>query len=75
MKSFILSASILAVFVGLSSCEKHEWDKTKQLYESHDAHGHDDHAGHGHDEHAEEGHADKERSDKEEGHSGHDAAH
>jgi len=52
MKFFILSASILAVFVGLSSCEKHEWDKTKQLYESHDAHGHDEH-----------GHADKEHGE------------
>jgi len=51
MKFFILSASILAVFVGLSSCEKHEWDKTKQLYESHDAHGHDDHADKDHGEH------------------------
>ena len=61
MKSFILSASILSVFVGLTSCEKHEWDKTKQLYESHDAHGHDDHSGHGHghDKHTEKGHGDK----------------
>ena len=54
MKFFILSASILAVFVGLSSCEKHDWEDTKTLYESHG----DDHADKGgekkHDTHAEE---------------------
>ncbi|MGJ8671779.1 hypothetical protein [Rubritalea sp.] len=51
MKSFILSVSVVAVFVGLSSCEKHDWDKTKQLYESHDDHGHSDNADHGHEGH------------------------
>ena len=59
MKSFILSASVLAFFVGLSSCEKHDWDKTKKLYESHDAHGHADH---GHDDHSENSHG--EHTDK-----------
>ena len=81
MKFFILSASILAVFVGLSSCEKHEWDKTKQLYESHDAHGHDEHAEHdhgdkGHDEHADKEHGEHKAetpSKKEDDHSGHPA--
>lgn len=43
MKSFILSACVLAAFVGLSSCEKHDWDDTKKLYETKDEHGHDDH--------------------------------
>lgn len=68
MKLFITSASILTLFVGLSSCEKHEWDKTKKLYESHDEAGHDDHGhddhGHaaaeaGHDDHSDHGHSDK----------------
>lgn len=59
MKFFILSASLLSVFVGLSSCESHDWDKTKKLYESHgdashaapaaDSHADHDHGdGHGH---------------------------
>lgn len=48
MKSFILSTCIVAAFVGLSSCEKHDWDKTKKLYETHDDKGHDDHSGHSH---------------------------
>ena len=70
MKFFILSASILAVFVGLSSCEKHDWDKTKKLYESHDAHGHDEH-GHADKEHGED--KDDTPSKKEHDHSGHPA--
>ena len=51
MKFFILSASALAIFVGLSSCEKHDWDKTKQLYKTHDGPAHAEesgHEGHGH---------------------------
>jgi hypothetical protein len=57
MKSFILSASVLAAFIGLSSCEKHDWDETKKLYESSDDHGHDSHdddhkKGAAHDDHA-----------------------
>lgn len=51
MKFFILSASALALFVGLSSCEKHDWDKTKKLYETHDEPAHAEesgHSGHGH---------------------------
>ena len=73
MKSFILSASILAVFVGLSSCEKHEWDKTKQLYESHDAHGHDEHAEHGHADKEHGEHKAEAPANKEHDHSGHPA--
>lgn len=52
MKIFITSASILTLFVGLSSCEKHDWNKTKQLYETHEADGHADSHG---ESHAEEG--------------------
>ena len=73
MKLFILSASILAVFVGLSSCEKHEWDKTKQLYESHDAHGHDQHAEHGDADKEHGEHKVEAPSKKEHDHSGHPA--
>ncbi|MFC5051468.1 hypothetical protein ACFPK9_12710 [Rubritalea spongiae] len=56
MKSFILSAGVVAAFVGISSCEKHDWDKTQKLYESHDEHGHDDH-GHGHSDAAHDDHS------------------
>ncbi|MFC4991056.1 hypothetical protein [Rubritalea tangerina] len=54
MKLFIYSASALALFAGLSSCEKHEWkdDQGKgvvELYKSDDDHGHDAHGDHGHD--------------------------
>lgn len=50
MKLFITSASVLALFVGLSSCEKHVWKDEDgkgvvELYKSHDDHGHDE-AGH-----------------------------
>ena len=42
MKSFILSASVFAAFVGLTSCEKHEWEDENgkgvvELYKSDDA--------------------------------------
>lgn len=45
MKIFITSVSLFTLFIGLSSCEKHDWNKTKQLYESHDKAGHGE-AGH-----------------------------
>ena len=48
MKLFIKSASVLALFVGLSSCEKHVWEDENgkgvvELYKPHDDHGHGDH--------------------------------
>ena len=51
-----------ACLLGAVSCERHEWEKTKVLHETHghddhhdDHHGeHGDHADHGH-EHAEGG--------------------
>ena len=61
MKLFITSASILTLFVGLSSCEKHVWEDENgngvvDLYKTHDEAGHDDH---GHDDHSDHGHSDK----------------
>lgn len=53
MKRVILSVCVLAAGLGLMSCEKHDWEKTKKLYEhaDHDDHAeHGDHDGHGHDE-------------------------
>ncbi len=56
MKFFILSVSALAVFVGLSSCEKHDWKETQKLFDSNAKSGQDDH---GHAEHSEEKHDDR----------------
>ena len=43
MKALTLIVSSLGLLIGFSSCEKHDWEKTKKLYESKD-----DHAEHGH---------------------------
>lgn len=57
MKRLIFSACLVAAGFGTISCEKHDWEETKKLYQEHG----DEHAGHG-EKHA-EGH---------EGHEGHD---
>lgn len=53
MKSFILITSAMAAFVGMTSCEKHDWEDENgkgvvELYRSDDAskegdHGHAEH--------------------------------
>ena len=55
MKSFILSASVLAAIVGMTSCEKHEWEDEDgkgvvELYKTNDSkkdHGDEEHKSHG----------------------------
>ncbi|WP_018969374.1 hypothetical protein [Rubritalea marina] len=45
MKALTLIVSSLGLLIGFSSCEKHDWEDTKKIFESKDdAHGHgDDH--------------------------------
>jgi ABC-type Zn2+ transport system substrate-binding protein/surface adhesin len=67
MKALTLIVSSLTLLIGFSSCEKHDWEDTKKLYETHDDHGHGDH---GHDDH---GHG-KDAGHKDDAHKS-DAAH
>lgn len=47
MKRVIFIASLIAVYVGLSACESHDWDDVKpKLYPRHD----DSHEKSGHEE-------------------------
>lgn len=46
MKSLIICSSLTVGFIALSSCESHEWDKTKKLYQSHESHEHSEEKGH-----------------------------
>ncbi|WP_143158490.1 MULTISPECIES: hypothetical protein [Rubritalea] len=57
MKRLIFSACLAAAGLGMISCEKHDWEDTKKLYQEHgkeehgDAHGEkkaDGHEGHNH---------------------------
>lgn len=52
MKRFIFSACLVGATFGFLSCEKHNWDKTKTLYE-HGDHGEEGSQGedHGSEEH------------------------
>lgn len=43
-RKLFCSGFALALILGISACEKHEWESTKKLHQPHGGHGH------GHDE-------------------------
>ena len=42
-RKLLCSGFALALVLGISACEQHEWDSTKKLHQPHGGHGH----GHG----------------------------
>ena len=56
MKSTVLFAAAAAgLFLSSVSCERHSWEETKKLHETHGGHGHAEHGEEHHDsaDHAE----------------------
>ena len=39
-RSLLCSGIALALILGFSACEQHEWDSTKKLHQPHHGHGH-----------------------------------
>ena len=66
-RKLLCSGFALALVLGFSACEQHDWESTQRLHQSHGGHGHEEGHGKGHDgdehpakEGEDHGHASKE---------------